>query len=116
MGGLLGIDKDIFDAAKIDGASPIATFFRISLPMIKPIVVVVTVFSIVVTFADFQLVYVLTRGGPHNSTHLLATLAFQLSMASGNLGEGAAIALFMLPFLGVLILWQLLYLRKEEGA
>jgi len=67
----------------------------------------------VVTFADFQVVYVLTRGGPHNSTHLLATLAYQLGMGSGNLGEGAAVALFMLPFLALVILWQLLYLRKE---
>ena len=67
------------------------------------------------TFSDFQVVYVLTRGGPHNSTHLLATLAYQLGMASGNLGEGAAAALFMFPFLALVILWQLLYLRKESG-
>jgi multiple sugar transport system permease protein len=76
----------------------------------------VVIFSIVVTFADFQLVYVLTRGGPYNSTHLFATLAYQVSMQSGNLGEGASIALFMLPFLAVLILWQLLCLRKEDSA
>jgi hypothetical protein len=68
------------------------------------IAVVVIVFSFVVTFADFQVVYVLTRGGPHNSTHLFATLAYQLGMASGNLGEGAAVALFMFPFLALVIL------------
>ena len=77
---------------------------------------VVIVFSIVVTFADFQLVYVLTRGGPYNSTHLLATYAYQLAMASGNLGEGAAVALFMFPILAMVIVGQLLYLRREENV
>ncbi len=116
LAGLQTVPPDLYDAGSIDGANGWQRFWHITLPMIQPIVVVVIVFSIVVTFADFQLVYILTRGGPHNSTHLFATLAYQLSMASGNLGEGAAIALFMLPFLAVLILWQLLYLRKEEGA
>ena len=116
LAGLQTVPQDMYDAGSIDGANGWQRFWNITLPMIKPIVVVVVVFSIVVTFADFQLVYVLTRGGPHNSTHLFGMLAFQLSMQSGNLGEGAAIALFMLPFLAVLILWQLLYLRKEEAA
>jgi multiple sugar transport system permease protein len=116
LAGLQTVPPDLYDAGAIDGANGWQRFWRITLPMIKPIVVVVVVFSIVVTFADFQLVYVLTRGGPYNSTHLFATLAFQLGMISGNLGEGAAIALFMLPFLAILILWQLLYLRKEESA
>jgi multiple sugar transport system permease protein len=116
LAGLQTVPPDLYDAGAIDGANGWQRFWAITLPMIKPIVVVVVVFSIVVTFADFQLVYVLTRGGPHNSTHLFATLAFQLGMVSGNLGEGAAVALFMLPFLAVLILWQLLYLRKQEGA
>jgi multiple sugar transport system permease protein len=116
LAGLQTVPPDMYDAGAIDGANGWQRFWGITLPMIKPIVVVVMVFSIVVTFADFQLVYVLTRGGPYNSTHLFATLAFQLGMASGNLGEGAAVALFMLPFLAVLILWQLLYLRKEESA
>ena len=79
------------------GQSGWRKFWHVTLPMIKPVAIVVVVFSFVVTFADFQLVYVLTRGGPHNSTHLLATLAYQLSMHSGNLGEGAAAALFMVP-------------------
>ena len=116
LAGLQTVPPDMYDAGSIDGANGWQRFWNITLPMIKPIVVVVMVFSIVVTFADFQLVYVLTRGGPYNSTHLFATLAFQLGMVSGNLGEGAAIALFMLPLLGILILWQLLYLRKEESA
>jgi multiple sugar transport system permease protein len=116
LAGLQTVPPDLYDAGSIDGANGWQRFCHITLPMIKPILVVVVVFSIVVTFADFQLVYVLTRGGPYNSTHLFATLAFQLGMVSGNLGEGAAVALFMLPFLAVLILWQLLYLRKEDSA
>ncbi len=105
---------ELYDAGNIDGTSGWQRFRYITLPMIRPIVAVVVVFSIVVTVADFELVYVLTRGGPYNSTHLFATLAFQLGMDAGNLGEGAAIALFMLPILAVLILWQLLYLRREQ--
>lgn len=113
LAGLLTVPQDLYDAGHIDGTNGWQRFWYITLPTIKPIVVVVIVFSIVVTFADFELVYVLTRGGPYNSTHLFATLAFQLGMVAGNLGEGAAIALFMLPILALLILWQLLYLRRE---
>ena len=114
LAGLQTVPQDLYDASDIDGANGWQRFWRITLPMIRPIAVVVVVFSIVVTFADFEVVYVLTRGGPANSTHLFATLAYQLGMASGNLGEGAATALFMLPILAALIVWQLLYLRREE--
>jgi multiple sugar transport system permease protein len=114
LAGLQTVPQDLYDAGDIDGANGWQRFTRITLPMIKPIAVVVVVFSIVVTFADFEVVYVLTRGGPANSTHLFATLAYQLGMASGNLGEGAATALFMLPILAALIIWQLLYLRREQ--
>lgn len=115
LAGLQTVPQDLYDAGDIDGANGWQRFWKITMPMIKPIAVVVLVFSIVVTFADFELVYVLTRGGPHNSTHLLATLAFQVGMVSGNLGEGAAVALFMLPILAAMIVWQLLYLRREEN-
>jgi multiple sugar transport system permease protein len=113
LAGLQTVPLELYDAGDIDGATGWQKFWHITMPLIKPIAVVVIVFSFVVTFADFQVVYVLTRGGPHNSTHLFATLAYQLGMASGNLGEGAAVALFMFPFLALVILWQLLYLRKE---
>lgn len=113
LAGLQTVPPELYDAGDVDGATGWQKFWHITLPLIKPIAVVVVVFSFVVTFADFQVVYVLTRGGPHNSTHLFATLAYQLGMASGNLGEGAAVALFMFPFLALVILWQLLYLRKE---
>jgi len=115
LAGLQTVPQDLYDAGDIDGTNGWQRFWYITLPSIKPIVVVVMVFSIVVTFADFELVWVLTEGGPHNSTHLFATYAYQLGMTAGNLGGGAAVALFMLPILALLILWQLLYLRKEEN-
>ncbi len=115
LAGLQTVPPELYDAGNIDGTNGWQRFRHITLPLIKPIAVVVIIFSFVVTFSDFQVVYVLTRGGPHNSTHLFATLAYQLGMASGNLGEGAATALFMFPFLALVILWQLLYLRKESG-
>ena len=112
LAGLQTIPPDLYDAGDIDGASGWQKFWHITAPLLKPITVVVVVFSVVVTFADFQLVYILTRGGPANTTHLFATLAYQLGMASGNLGEGAAIALFMFPILALVIVFQLWYLRK----
>ena len=114
LAGLQTVPPELYDAGDIDGATGWQKFWHITVPLIKPIAVLVIVFSFGVTFADFQVVYVLTRGGPYNSTHLLATLAYQLGMASGNLGEGAAVALFMFPFLALVIIWQLLYLRKES--
>ena len=116
LAGLQTVPPELIDAGEIDGASGWRRFWHITLPLIQPIAVVVIVFSVVVTFADFQLVYVLTRGGPYNSTHLLATYAYQLAMASGNLGEGAAVALFMFPILAMVIVGQLLYLRREESV
>jgi multiple sugar transport system permease protein len=114
LAGLQTVPPELYDAGNIDGTNEFQKFWYITLPLIKPIAVVVTVFSFVVTFSDFQVVYILTRGGPHNSTHLFATLAYQLGMTSGNLGEGAAAALFMFPILGLVILWQLFYLRRED--
>jgi multiple sugar transport system permease protein len=113
LAALQTIPQELYDAADIDGASGWRKFWHVTLPMIKPVAIVVVVFSIVVTFADFQLVYVLTRGGPNNETHLLATLAYQLGMTSGNIGQGAAVALFMLPMLASVIVFQLWYLRRQ---
>ncbi len=113
LAGLQTIPPELYDAADIDGATGWKKFWHVTLPMVKPVAIVVVVFSIVITFADFQLVYILTRGGPNNETHLLATLAYQLGMGSGNLGQGAAVALFMLPILALVIVFQLWYLKRE---
>ena len=113
LAGLQTIPPELYDAADIDGATGWRKFWHVTLPMIKPVAIVVVVFSIVITFADFQLVYILTRGGPNNETHLLATLAYQLGMTSGNIGQGAAVALFMLPMLCAVIVFQLWYLKRQ---
>jgi len=113
LAGLQTIPPELYDAADIDGATGWRKFWHVTLPMIKPVAIVVVVFSIVITFADFQLVYILTRGGPNNATHLLATLAYSVGMGSGNISQGAAIALFMLPILASVIVFQLWYLRRQ---
>jgi multiple sugar transport system permease protein len=115
LAGLQTISPDLYEAAAIDGATGWQRFRHVTLPGIKPITVVVLVFSIIVTFSDFQIVYVLTRGGPANSTHLFATYAYQVAMVGSRLGLGAAISLFMFPFLALVIIFQLVYLRREQA-
>ena len=116
LAGLQTINPDLQEAASLDGANGWHRFWHVTWPLLKPVTVVVVVFSIIQTFSDFQLIYVLTGGGPANATHLLATYAYQIGIATGLLGEGAAISLFMLPVLFVVVWLQLRYLRRLEGA
>ncbi len=99
LAGLQTISPSLYEAAMIDGATGWQRFWNITLPLLMPILAVVLTFSILFTFTDFQLVYAITRGGPVNSTHLMATLAFQRAIPGGQMGEGAAIAVAMIPFL-----------------
>ena len=99
LAGLQTISPSLYEAAMIDGASPLQRFRHVTFPMLMPILAVVLTFSVIFTFTDFQLVYAITRGGPVNSTHLMATLAYQRGIPGGQLGEGAAIAVAMIPFL-----------------
>jgi multiple sugar transport system permease protein len=116
LAGLQTISPDLHEAASLDGANGWHRFWHVTWPLLKPVTVVVVVFSIIQTFSDFQLIYVLTGGGPANATHLLATYAYQIGIATGLLGEGAAISLFMLPVLFIVVWLQLRYLRRLEGA
>jgi multiple sugar transport system permease protein len=116
LAGLQTINPDLHEAASLDGANGWQRFWHVTWPLLKPVTLVVVVFSVIQTFSDFQLIYVLTGGGPANSTHLLATYAYQIGVATGLLGEGAAISLFMLPVLFVVVWLQLRYLRRLEGA
>ena len=116
LAGLQTINPDLHEAASLDGANGWYRFWHVTWPLLKPVTLVVVVFSIIQTFSDFQLIYVLTGGGPANSTHLIATYAYQIGVATGLLGEGAAISLFMLPVLFVVVWLQLRYLRRLEGA
>jgi multiple sugar transport system permease protein len=116
LAGLQTISPDLHEAASLDGANGWHRFWHVTWPLLKPVTVVVVVFSIIQTFADFQLIYVLTGGGPANSTHLIATYAYQLGVGTGLLGEGAAISLFLFPVLFAVVWIQLRYLRRLEGA
>lgn len=113
LAGMQSIPQDLYEAAEIDGANGWKKFWTITMPLLMPVTAVVTLFSIVQTFADFQIVYVLTRGGPVNSTHLFATLSHQTAIVAGKLGEGAAISLFIFPVLVVAVVLQLRYLQRQ---
>ncbi len=112
LAGLQTIPHDLYEAASIDGANAWHRFRNVTLPLLMPVLTIVMLFSIIQTFSDFQIVQVLTRGGPADSTHLFATLAFQIGMQGGRLGQGAAVSLFMFPFLGLLVIGQLWYTRR----
>ena len=114
LAGLQTIPPSMYEAASIDGASPFQLFRYITLPMLSPIIAVVMTFSVLFTFTDFQLIWVLTRGGPINATHLMATLSFQRAIPGGALGEGAAIATSMIPFLLVAILFSYFGLQRRR--
>jgi multiple sugar transport system permease protein len=114
LAGLQTIPPDLYEAATIDGAGTWTRFRYVTLPLLKPVIMIVTVFSVIFTFADFQLVYVLTHGGPANATQLFATYAFDIAMSGGQLGRGASVALAMLPMLGLLIIGLTIYMRSRE--
>jgi multiple sugar transport system permease protein len=114
LAGLQTISPELHDAAAIDGARPWQRFWYVTWPLLLPVTMVVVLFSVIQTFADFQLVYVLTGGGPANATQLFATYAYQIGVGTGLLSEGAAISLAMFPVLLVVVIVQLLYIRRVE--
>jgi len=116
LAGLQTVNPELHEAAAIDGANAWQRFWRITWPLLLPVTMVVTLFSVIQTFADFQLVYVLTGGGPANATHLFATYAYQIGIGTGLLGEGAAASLAMFPMLFIIVVIQLWYIRRVEGA
>ncbi len=113
LAGLQTISPSYYEAASLDGASDWQQFRFVTLPLLTPIIAVVMTFSVLFTFTDFQLIYVLTRGGPLNSTHLMATLSFQRAISGGSLGEGAAIATAMVPFLLAAIMFSYFGLQRR---
>jgi multiple sugar transport system permease protein len=114
LAGLQTIPPSLHEAATLDGATSWQRFRHITLPMLSPIIAVVMTFSVLFTFTDFQLIYVLTRGGPLNATHLMATLSFQRAIPGGQLGEGAAIAVAMVPFLLGAIMFSYFGLQRRR--
>ncbi|HXJ79673.1 MAG TPA: sugar ABC transporter permease [Candidatus Methylomirabilis sp.] len=113
LAGLVSIPKELYEAAQADGAGPVGRFWFVTLPLLKPVLAIVVLFSTIITFSDFNIVYILTRGGPINSTHLFATLARQVGLDTGRIGEGAAISLYLFPVLAFVVYAQLRFVRRE---
>jgi multiple sugar transport system permease protein len=113
LAGLVAIPKELYEAAEADGAGPISRFWYVTLPLLKGVLAIVVLFSTIFTFSEFNIVFVLTHGGPINSTHLFATLARQVGLETGRIGEGAAISLYLFPVLMLVVWAQLRFVRKQ---
>ena len=108
------VPKDLLEAAEIDGANVIQRFRAVVLPTIMPVIIVATLFSVVRTFAEMEIVWLLTRGGPLDSTHMIGTYAYQQAIRNAKIGEGAAISIFFLPVMLVFMMLQLWYLQRRQ--
>jgi len=115
LAGLQTVNPELHEAAAIYGATAWQRFWYVTWPLLLPVTMVVVLFAVIQTFAEFQLVYVLTGGGPANATHLFATYAYQLGIGTGLLSEGAAISLAMFPALLLVVIFQLWYIRRVEN-
>src|SRR5438132_2509026 len=113
LAGLVAIPKELYEAAQADGAGLGSRFWYVTLPMLKPVLAIVVLFSTIFTFSDFNIVYVLTHGGPINSTHLFAPYSRMIGLESGRIGEGAAISLYLFPLLMFVVWAQLRFVRKQ---
>ncbi|MCA0422107.1 MAG: sugar ABC transporter permease [Proteobacteria bacterium] len=119
LAGLQTVSPSLYEAATLDGASRWQIFKNITYPLLTPIIAVVMTFSVLFTFTDFQLIWAMTRGGPVNATHLMATYSYQKGILGGQLGEGSAIATAMVPFLlaAIMVSFYGLQQRKwQQGA
>lgn len=114
LAAIQSVSTEIIEAAKIDGASPWVAFWRITFPMILPVVIIVVLISVIGTLGDFDLPYLLTRGGPNDSTTLFALTAFNLTLSSGRIGLGAAVTMFMFPILALLVVFSLISVRRQQ--
>jgi multiple sugar transport system permease protein len=112
LAGLVAIPRELYEAAESDGAGPIGRFWYVTVPLLKPVLAVVILFSTIFTLADFNIVYVLTKGGPMNMTHLFATYSFALGLQGGQIAQGAAVSLFLFPILLLVVFVQLQMVRK----
>ena len=112
LAGLVAIPRELYEAAEADGAGPVRRFWHITLPLVTPVLGVVILFSAIFTLSDFNIVYVLTKGGPMNMTHLFATYSFTLGLQGGEIGLGAAVSLFLFPILLAVVFLQLRLMRR----
>jgi multiple sugar transport system permease protein len=113
LAGLTAVPVEVIEAAKIDGAGPLRRFFYVVAPIVRPILFVGLLYSVVFSFTDFSAVWLLTQGGPYNTTHVFGTYAYNIGINAGDIGQGAAITLFMFPLLAIFVVLMLRFLRKE---
>lgn len=116
LAGLTAIPRDIPEAAEVDGASYLRTLFTIVLPMLRPILNVALLFGVIFSVTDMTVIYILTRGGPYDTTQVLPSLAFFTGILGGDLSEGAALSLFLLPFLALVAFLMLRVARRSSIA
>ncbi len=114
LAAIQSVSVEIIEASKIDGASRWVSFWRITFPMILPVVIIVVLISVIGTLSDFDLPYLLTRGGPNDGTTLFALTAFNLTLSSGRIGLGAAVTMFMFPILALLVVFSLISVRRQQ--
>ena len=114
LAGISSIPQEVDDAAAIDGATGLRKFWYVSLPLQLPIAIVAILFGIVFTATDMIVPFILTNGGPFNSTQVLTTWSFQTGIQAGNIGEGAAVAMFMVPILAFVAITMLIFARRAE--
>ena len=112
LAGLVAIPRELYEAAESDGAGALGRFWHVTIPLVKPVLAVVILFSAIFTLGDFNIVYVLTKGGPMNMTHLFATYSFVLGLQGGQIGQGAAVSLFLFPILLMVVFVQLRMVRR----
>jgi multiple sugar transport system permease protein len=113
LAGLTAVPVEVIEAAKIDGAGPLRRFVYVIAPIVRPILFVGLLYSIVFSFTDFSAVWLLTQGGPYNTTHVFGTYAYNIGINAGDIGQGAAITLFMFPLLAVFVIVMLRLLRRD---
>jgi len=114
LAGITAIPQDVLDAATVDGAGFWRRNYQIIVPMILPIVAIGLIFGIVFTFTDLSVVFLMTMGGPVDGTSVLGYKGFQVGIVSGDVSHGAAISLFMLPVLLVVVIGMLRFIRRRE--
>jgi multiple sugar transport system permease protein len=114
LAGLLAIPRELYEAAETDGAGRVATFWYVTLPLLRPVLGTVVLYSVVMTISDFETIYLITRGGPRNTTHLFSTLAYQVGLVGTEIGLGAAIVLFIFPVLAVAAFLLIRLVRQSE--
>ena len=115
LAGMKAIPAELYEAAAVDGAGPLQRFRRVTLPGIKNIMIIVVLLSTIWTFNDFQIVYILTKGGPGGATQVLPVLTYEIAFGAQRLGEAIAVALYLLPALALVIIVLARYMRRGQA-